>query len=444
MRLSLSFFSAALAALALLSGLTKTNEAVASTALPAQSSQAQAAPQDPLLIVISLRKQRLSVFNKNGRVVDSPISSGTSEFPTPTGIFSIIGKAVEHESNLYEGAQMPFMQRLTWTGTAMHAGHLPGYPASHGCIRLPHGFSERLFGMTSINTRVVVTNGDVTPMAIAHPKLFTPPLPEAPLVGDQPMVSAQAGTKVASLAGIAPALAAAAPRPGQLPLTAKAVARFQDTALLGEAIKPIEQARAQVWDRVKAANRAVETARSDISSLQSAIDDAEWLAEKAKQAKAQGELALQKIMRKADKVRSAAALEALAAAETVAEDKLLDLVAKVDDAANVVATLKSGMGKLVKTQAAAEAGRRALDDDLRAANMNLKNAQSAFGLARREDTRYMKPISVLISRKDSRLYVRQGFEPVLEVPIIVQQPDQPLGTHVYTAMSVAADGTALS
>jgi hypothetical protein len=441
-----SMQAAAIAGLTLLAGLTTPGTAVANTATAPQASQAQQSPTDPLLIVISLRKQRLAVFNKNGHVVDSPISSGTAEFPTPTGVFSIIGKSIEHESNLYEGAQMPFMQRLTWTGTAMHAGNLPGYPASHGCIRLPYGFSERLYGMTSINTRVVVTNGEVTPMAIAHPKLFTPPLPEPFSISDQPMAAATANTKVASLAGIAPTLAAAAAaaRPGQLPLTAKAVARFQDTALLGEAVKPVEQARAQVWDQVKAANRAVESARNDISSLQNAIEDAEWLAEKATLAKIQGEVALQRIMRKAEKARTASALEALAAAEAKAEDKLLDLVDKVDAAANVVATLKSGMDKLVQTQIAAGAARRALDDDLRAANLNLKNAQSAFGLARREDARYMKPISVLISRKDSRLYVRQGFEPVLEVPIVIQQPDQPLGTHVYTAMSVAAGAQSLN
>lgn len=441
-----SWQAATLAGLTLAFFIGTSGTANANAPAASQPAQIQSAPQDPLLVVISLRKQRLSVFNKNGRVVDSPISSGTSEFPTPTGVFSIIGKAVEHESNLYEGAQMPFMQRLTWTGTAMHAGHLPGYPASHGCIRLPHAFSERLYGMTSINTRVVVTNGDVTPMAIAHPKLFTPPLPDVPVSADQPMAAAAGNTKVASLAGIAPTLAAsvAAVQPGQLPLTANAVARFQETAQLGEAVKTVEQARAQVWDRVKATNRAVEAARSDISSLQATIDDAEWLAEKAKQAKAQGELALQRVMRKAERARSASALEALAAAEAKAEDKLIDLIDKVDAANTVAAILQSGMGKLVQAQTRAEAARRALDDDLRSANLNLKNAQSAFGLARREDVRYMKPISVMISRKDSRLYVRQGFEPVLEVPITIQNPEQPLGTHVYTAMSVAAGAKALS
>ncbi len=438
--------AATLAGLALSLGLLAPSQATANTRSAPQAAQTQPpASQDPLLVVISLRKQRLTVFNKNGRVVDSPISSGTEEFPTPTGVFSVIGKAVEHESNLYEGAQMPFMQRLTWTGTAMHAGHLPGYPASHGCIRLPYGFAERLFGMTSINTRVVVTNGDATPMAIAHPKLFTPPSADTPL-GDKPLAANQATTKVASLAGVAPQLAAAvaAASPGQLPLTANAVARFQETAQLGEAVKPLEQARAQVWDKVKAANRAVELARTDIASLQSAIEDGAWVAEKAKQAKAQGEGALRRIMRKAERARSPEALDALAAAELAAEDKLLALIEKVDAADNVVAVLKSGMAKLLDQQSAAEASRRALDDDLRQANLNLKNAQSAFGLARREDARYMKPISVLISRKDSRLFVRQGFEPVLEVPITIAQPDQPLGTHVYTAMSVASGAKALS
>jgi hypothetical protein len=133
---------------------------------PVPAVQVTPSTPDPLIVVVSLRKQKLTVFNRNGSVTTSPVSSGTAEFPTPTGVFSVIGKAVEHESNIYEGASMPFMQRLTWTGTAMHAGHLPGYPASHGCIRLPYAFSEKLFEMTQINTRVIVTRDDVAPQPV--------------------------------------------------------------------------------------------------------------------------------------------------------------------------------------------------------------------------------------------------------------------------------------
>ncbi len=394
---------------------------------------AQAAP-DPLIVVISLRKQRLSVFDKNGHVVDSPISSGTAEFPTPTGIFSVIGKEVEHESNIYEGAAMPYMQRLTWTGTAMHAGNLPGYPASHGCIRLPHSFSKRLFEMTQMNTRVIVTRDEAAPLPISHPSLFVPPVEVQP--GNLPMVQALS-SKVASLA-VTPAMAAPMPVTGsnQLPLTAKAKSRFAETAKLFDAVKPAEAARAMVWENVKAANRALEGARSDINSLQNTIDDAQRDAEKLKRAKVGAESQLAAVMRKAEAARSPAAIDTAAKAEDAAEARLLEAVGRHDAAVDVVALLKSGMPALVSKRQVAENNRRALDDDLKRSNQALKDAQGAYGLAKREDVRYSKPVSVFVSRKDQRLYVRQGFDAVLEVPVVIEQADQPLGTHVFTAMSV--------
>lgn len=397
---------------------------------------------EPLIVVVSLRRQRLTVFDKDGGVVEtSPVSSGTAEFPTPTGIFSVIGKEVEHESNIYDGAQMPFMQRLTWTGTAMHAGHLPGYPASHGCIRLPHGFSEKLFGITQINTRVIVTSDDAAPRPISHPKLFVPPV--EPLPANQPMVQAVI-SKVASLA-VTPVLAAPMPaaNPGQLRPTARAKAKFADTARLFDAIKPAEAARGVVWENVKAANRALEAAKSDINSLQSAIEDAGRDAEKLKKAKGVAEAQLAAVMKKAEAARTQAAIDAVAKAEDAAEVRLLDAVAKHDAAIEAAGLLRSGMPVLTSKRQAAETARRALDDDLKRSNQALKDAQAAYSVSKREDNRYSKPVSVFVSRKEQRLYVRQGFDPVLEVPVVIDQPSEPLGTHLYTAMSVK-NGTALT
>ena len=395
---------------------------------------------DPLIVVVSLRKQRLNVFDKDGRVIgSSPVSSGTSEFPTPTGIFSVIGKAVEHESNIYEGAQMPFMQRLTWTGTAMHAGHLPGYPASHGCIRLPHAFSEALYGMTQINTRVIVTRDDAAPRPFSHPKLFVPPV--EPLPANQPMVQAVT-SKVASLA-VTPVLAAPLPmvNPGQLRLTPRAKAKFAETTRLFDAIKPVEAARGVVWENVKAANRALEAAKADINSLQSAIEDAGRDAEKLKRAKAVAESVLAGVMKRAEAARTLAAMEAAAKAEDAAEARLLDAVAKHDAAVEATALLQSGMTALTAKRQAAETARRALDDDLKQSNQALKDAQTAYSVSKREDARYSKPVSVFVSRKDQRLYVRQGFDAVLEVPVVIDSPGEALGTHLYTAMSVKNGAT---
>ena len=96
--------------------------------------------------------------------------------PTPVGIFNILGKERLHHSNIYSGAPMPFMQRITWSGVAMHEGALPGYPASHGCIRLPHDFAKRMFGVTQGNERVIITRQDIAPAPFSHAKLPVPAL----------------------------------------------------------------------------------------------------------------------------------------------------------------------------------------------------------------------------------------------------------------------------
>jgi hypothetical protein len=395
-------------------------------------------PQDPALIVISLRRQRLTVFNKDGQITNSPISSGNSEFPTVTGIFSVLGKEVEHESNIYEGASMPYMQRLTWSGTAMHAGNLPGYPASHGCIRLPYNFSQRLYGMTQINTRVIVTRDEPTPQPISHANLFVP-LPPTPVEGT-PMVS-NVTSKVASLDGLTPTPAqlAVASQPS---LSPKAKARFAETQRLFDEIKVTEAARGVVWDKVKAANRALEQVKTEINAQQTLIDDANREIEKAKRAKQVADGQLAAIMRKAEKARSPEAFEALTKDEDAAEARLIELGDKLDAALAVQAKFRADLAPIKLKLQTAETARRALDDDLKKSNLGLKNAQTAHSIAKREDARYMKPVSVLISRKDQRIYVRQGFEPVLEAPIMIDNPEQPLGTHVYTAMGVKKGGAA--
>jgi lipoprotein-anchoring transpeptidase ErfK/SrfK len=111
----------------------------------------------PLLISVAIGSQRVTVYDDGTPVASAPISTGMPGHPTPTGIFSIIQKDRYHHSNIYSGAPMPYMQRITWSGVAMHEGVLPGHPASHGCIRLPHDFAQRLWGMTRMGARVVVT-----------------------------------------------------------------------------------------------------------------------------------------------------------------------------------------------------------------------------------------------------------------------------------------------
>jgi len=157
-------------------------------------------PKGPLLISISIEEQRLKVYDSNGLYAETPISTGMRGHSTPMGVFSVIGKEKFHRSNIYSGAPMPYMQRITWSGIALHAGVLPGYPASHGCIRMPMNFATRMYGWTRMGARVVIAPGELSPVDFAHPLLFTH-RPEPNL-----SASADAGVTAAALPELKPIL----------------------------------------------------------------------------------------------------------------------------------------------------------------------------------------------------------------------------------------------
>ena len=129
---------------------------------------------EPLTLVVSLRDQQLDIYRGLTLIVKSKVSSGTATYPTKTGVFSILEKQRYHHSNMYSAAPMPWMQRLTWSGTALHAGVVPGYPASHGCIRLPFSFAPKLFQITTGGENVIVTGDRPVPKLVESPALFQP------------------------------------------------------------------------------------------------------------------------------------------------------------------------------------------------------------------------------------------------------------------------------
>jgi lipoprotein-anchoring transpeptidase ErfK/SrfK len=154
----------------------------------------------PMKIVIVLDIQRIYVFQNDKLIGFSTISSGKKGKETPTGIFNILQKNVDHKSNLYSNAPMPFMQRLTWDGIAIHGGYLPGYPASHGCIRLPLTFAKTLFGVTQMGQEVVVLQDTSTPVKRPAPQPATEaapgevdgtaePAPSSPVTAPMPVDS---------------------------------------------------------------------------------------------------------------------------------------------------------------------------------------------------------------------------------------------------------------
>ena len=130
------------------------------------------APEGPLLIVASITEQVAYVYRNGIRIARSSVSTGRPGHPSPTGVFTILEKEVRHTSSIYKGAEMPYMERVTWGGIALHAGNLPGYPDSHGCIRLPLEFSKLLFGVTMKGATVIIADVHSAPAETVHPGLF--------------------------------------------------------------------------------------------------------------------------------------------------------------------------------------------------------------------------------------------------------------------------------
>jgi L,D-transpeptidase catalytic domain len=132
----------------------------------------EVSPAGPVVVFVNLPDQVLYVYRNGVRIGRSTVSTGKPGKPTPSGVFTVLQKKVHHESSIYKGAQMPHMQRLTWTGIALHAGHLPGYPASAGCVRLPVDFAAKLYSATTLGTTVTIADNSSTPSQSTQPGLL--------------------------------------------------------------------------------------------------------------------------------------------------------------------------------------------------------------------------------------------------------------------------------
>ena len=248
----------------------------------AKEAQPQDPPKGPLQVIISIEDQRISLYDNGVLIAHSSVSTGVPGHPTPLGVFSVINKERWHRSNIYSAAPMPYMQRITWSGIALHAGVLPGYPASHGCIRLTDSFATRLWHLTKRGTRVIIARDDVRPFEIRNPHLFV----------SRSTVSGSPESQVAAAAVGS--------------ITAAATASISDVGVQEANSLPVPKSNA-------------------------------------------GGAALQKA----------------------------------------------------------------------------------------------RPISVFVSRKLGKLLVRQDFTPLFEVPVKIQNPEEPLGTHVFTAMASQNEGPAI-
>jgi lipoprotein-anchoring transpeptidase ErfK/SrfK len=169
---------ATLVAAAALTALTAAPpaDAVTRQARPAPATEATAPRPagEPIMAIVSIKSQNVTIYDADGWILRAPVSSGTTGRETPAGIFSVVQKDKDHHSSLYDDAWMPNMLRITWNGLALHGGPLPGYAASHGCVRMPYGFAEKLFGKVAIGMRVIIAPDDAEAVEFSHPALFVP------------------------------------------------------------------------------------------------------------------------------------------------------------------------------------------------------------------------------------------------------------------------------
>src|SRR6476469_7225046 len=163
-----------LAAMAALTALTA--DAAARQARPAPPTEATAprAAGEPIMAIVSIKAQQVTFYDADGWILRAPVSTGVTERETPAGVFAVLEKEKDHHSTMYDDAWMPNMQRITWNGIALHGGPLPGYAASHGCVRMPYGFAEKMFDKTWIGMRVIIAPNDADPDEISHKALFVP------------------------------------------------------------------------------------------------------------------------------------------------------------------------------------------------------------------------------------------------------------------------------
>ncbi|WP_315765580.1 MULTISPECIES: L,D-transpeptidase family protein [unclassified Bradyrhizobium] len=431
-------------------------------AKPAVVEKDAAKPQGPLIVAISINKQQVKIYDSNGLFAEAPVSTGMKGHPTPTGVFSIIQKQKYHRSNIYSGAPMPFMQRITWSGVALHAGVLPGYPASHGCIRMPPAFAVKMYGWTRIGARVLVTSGEVEPSNFTHPLLAALKAPQ-PSASAQPDTNAPAAPKADKGAALSPPVTVGSDIDLRSTIGHDNGAKSTDAAVL-------LRGQTRTADAGSLNTPATVT---DVPAVQVTPHPASVTSTTA------GEAALDAPSRPTSAAPAAAqtspsgidagtgdiptkpGVATMAQTGTVQENRLVNETAKRDDPEAVGQTAEKPADAAATKDPTTSAVQQAVSGGQPEAQPIDKStepagttADSPAKPADKDQTRVsegdkplpVKPelkrnsaIAIFISRKDSKLYVRQNFSPVFKVEVTIAPSDRPLGTHVFTASTDKAD-----
>ncbi len=390
-----------------------------------KKSADKAGTKGSVYAIVSLPDQHVTVYDATGRIARSRVSTGQAGHRTPSGIYSVIGKSRFHRSNIYSGAPMPWMQRITWSGIAMHAGVVPGYPASHGCIRLPFAFAPQMFALTKMGARVVVASRDTEPFAISHPLLPLPKMQPAPAAQQQ----------------------AAAPRDPSIELaSADTTESTMTTAAVDEEAPAAD------------ANKLLDPIAYAAALKQRAVADKTLADIAAKDALAAAQTAGAEARQAVDDVRKAEADLATAEAKVAALEKVIAAPAPAAAPAAAGTPDTTGSVEADKTAAQAELERaRGARDEARtreaakstaafAAVETWKRAAAtaeAAGTLIDQADRRREQVSVFISRKEGRIFIRQDWQEVWDAPVTFRDPDRPLGTHIFTAVDVVPDGSSV-
>jgi chemotaxis protein histidine kinase CheA len=366
---------AAVATLAALTVMTTLTANAAPRQLnPAQPKEATAPREagEPIMAIVSIKTQQVTFYDAEGWILRAPVSTGVKERETPAGVFAVIEKDKDHHSTMYDDAWMPNMQRITWNGLALHGGPLPGYAASHGCIRMPFGFAEKLFNKTRIGMRVIISPNDAAPVEFSHPALLTPN---------------------------AEALAAA---PAQAETLAREAAEAAKTAL--------------------ETKKAATTAAREMASLTSSLHKLEFLKRRT-----DVELA------SADKALAAAKTDQ---AKARAEDRKQKAAAQATQAATQLDTAKADAKSKLEAAAAAKDAAKAAETKKAAAakaasEVKLMLEPVSVYISRATQKLYVRRNT----HKPAPDGGGEVFDATIEVPVTIRNPEKRIGTHVFTAMA---------
>ena len=357
-----------LAALAVL-----TAPATAKQARPAAATEATAPREagEPIMAIVSIKAQKVTFYDADGWIWRAPVSTGVAGRETPAGVFAVLEKDKDHHSTLYDDAWMPNMQRITWNGVALHGGPLPGYAASHGCVRMPYGFAEKLFDRTWIGMRVIIAPNDVAPVEFSHPALFVP----------NAEALAAAPVRAATLSREAEEAARAADE-----TKAAAATAVREATSLKAALRKLEQLRARTDGEFKLADRKLAGAKTDDVRAQ------------------------------ADELKQKAAAKAAEAATQLDAAKA-DVMSKLAAAAIAKDAAKAAATKKADATKAATAAKLALEP----ASIYISRATQKLYVRRNTHKPWADGGEV--------------FDASVEAAVTIRDPDMPIGTHVFTAVA---------